>query len=706
MLAVLSLLIAVEAPADPVERPNFVVVVFDDLGYADVGAYGSTFVQTPTMDRLAAEGARFTRFYANAPSCSPSRAALLTGRYPGSVGLRTNVGRLSQRSVPVEVPTLAQVLKGSGYATGHFGKWHLGLSRPEDGPSARGFDRSAVRLRGGPDAGLMLVDGESTVSVIDKTVFTTDSAIEFMQANAGGPFFLSVWYQVPHGPWTPPQHWQQEYPFTAEGLYAGEVSYGDEQLGRIVDWLEANGLGESTLVLVTSDNGPTTKDLPSPLQGAKWDLYEGGIRVPFVAWWPGSVAPGRVEDSVTAAFDIAPTLGDLAEAAAPAAGFDGRSLSALLLDGQPLPTRPIVWESSMGAFPDPAPPEDSNRWAVSEGDWKLLRQSSEAPPALYSLAQDPAESTDLAAAHPELVERLTGEYWRWRRSAALFRVPVESFEAEARANGEWYELGGGAAVLASHSALRVDDGDFSFRARIWPSRRNGTRIVAEQPGSWSLGLQGGRVRLVAWDRSGSQVQATGVDGLLKDQGASIAFSVFGLRSGGSQVRVYLDGMLQIEFEINGLAISDEPLRLGRDLAGLNPFKGLLWAPSFRRIALLPQELADRDGDGVPDASDLCIGLPDPPESEAAEQWDVDGDGLGDSCDADFDGNGQVSMPDWQRLVLAYGSVLGDPHYDPVTDLDRSGSVNSVDAVSLFNAFGSPPGPSGVACGGMALCYRP
>jgi arylsulfatase A-like enzyme len=706
LLALLPLLLAGESPADAAERPNFVVVVFDDLGYADVGAYGSTFVQTPTMDRLAAEGARFTRFYANAPSCSPSRAAFLTGKYPGSVGLRTNVVSSSQRSLPVEIPTLAQVLKDSGYATGHFGKWHLGLSRPEDGPSARGFDRSAVKLRGGPDAGQMLVDGESTVSVLDKTVFTTDSAIEFMQANAGGPFFLSVWYHVPHGPWVPPEHWQQEYPFSPEGSYAGEVSYGDEQLGRIVDWLEANGLGESTLVLVTSDNGPSPKDLPSPLQGAKWDLHEGGIRVPFVAWWPGSVAPGRVEGSVAAGFDVAPTLCDLAQAEAPLAGFDGRSLAALLLGGQPLPTRPIVWESSMGASPDPAPPEDSNSWAVMEGDWKLLRHSSEAPPALHDLAQDPAESTDLAAAHPELVERLTGEYESWRRAAAHFVLPVESFEGEARAHGEWYELGGGAAVLASHSALRVEGGDVSFRARIWPSRTSGTRVIAEQPGSWSLGLQSGRVRLEAWDRNGSQVQATGVDRLLPGEGASIALSVFGIRGSPSQVRVYLDGRLQIELEMSGLAISDEPLRLGRGLGGLDPFEGLLWAPSFRRIALLPQELADRDGDGVPDASDLCIGLHDPPESEGAEQWDADGDGLGDSCDADFDGNGQVSMPDWQRLSLAFGSVLGDPQYDPVADFDRNGSVNGVDLVSFSRSFGLPPGPSGVACGGTALCYRP
>jgi arylsulfatase A-like enzyme len=690
------------------QRPNFVVVVFDDLGYADLGVYGSPLIQTPHMDRLAAEGTRFTRFYANAPSCSPSRAALLTGRYPVSMGIRHNVVPQSLRGLPLEVPTLAETLKQAGYATGHFGKWHLGDARPEDLPSARGFDRSAVGLKPGFRNEELLVDGVTSVAVDGHlTEITTDYAIEFLEAHRDEPFFLSLWYHTPHTIYDPPQRWADQYPATKEGQYAAMVSDGDEQLGRLLARIEELGLAANTLVLVTSDNGPSDKALPSPLTGHKWDVYEGGIRVPLVAWWPGHVAAGAVEDGVTAGFDLAPTLAELAEVGNAAPAYHGRSLAGVLTGSEPAPRRAIVWESSMGSrSPAPGPPEDWNRWAVMDGDWKLVRQDADRPPELYDVAADPSESDDLAALHPEVVERLGLAYASWRRRSALLTSRAERIEGEAANHAPWYRFDGGGVVLEPSSALRIDDGDFTFQARVWPRRVDGTQTIAEQPGSWSLRLSGGRLQLELRDRSGAQL-ALGGAGLLTDHApVEVAFTLFGVRGSPNPLRLYLNGLLEAETAIDGLALSDEPVRLGLDAAGQAPFEGTLWSPSLRRNALLPQELADRDGDGVPDAADRCIGVADPPALAGGDQADRDGDGFGDACDADFDGDGLVGALDWLRVSVAYGSSLGEPAYDPVVDLDGDGRIGGAEIQRVNQAYGRPPGPSGIACAGTLLCLGP
>jgi arylsulfatase A-like enzyme len=689
------------------ERPNFVVVVFDDLGYGDLGTYGSTFIQTPNVDRLAVEGTRFTRFYANAPSCSPSRAALLTGRYPVAVGVRNNVVARSLRGLPLEVPTLAETLKQAGYATGHFGKWHVGDARPEDLPSARGFDRSVVGLDAGFRNEELLIDGATTIPLVGHlTDVTTDYALEFLEAHQAEPFFLSLWYHTPHAVYEPPQRWADQYPDTKVGRYAAMVSHGDEQVGRLVARLEELGLTAHTLVLVTSDNGPTNKPLPPPLSGHKWDVYEGGIRVPLVAWWPGHVAAGAVEPGVAAGFDLAPTLAELAEVPPPGPGYHGRSLAAVLTGAAPVPQRVLVWESAMGKSPPPGPPEAWNRWAVMDGDWKLVRQEPDAPLELYDVAADPAEFYDVAALHPDVVARLGLEYASWRPRTAILGIRVDRVENGAGSHAPWYDFHGGSVVFEADSRLRIDDGDFTFQARVWPARVDGTRTIAEQPGSWSLRISGGRLRLEFRDRSGAQLTVEGTSPLVAQEPAEVAFTLFGVRGSPNPLRLYLNGALEAETAIDGLALSDEPLRLGLDAAGLAPFEGTLWGPSLRRNALLPEELADRDGDGVPDASDRCIGVADPPAVPGGEQADRDGDGFGDACDADVNGDGLVGGPDWLRVAAAYGSSLGEPAYDPDVDFDGDGHVGSAEVLRVQQAFGRPPGPSGLACGGTLPCPAP
>jgi arylsulfatase A-like enzyme len=450
-LVALALLAPDSAAAAP--RPNIVLVLIDDMGWGDFSCFGNRDAQTPNVDRLAAEGIRFSQFYVNAPICSPSRCALTTGQYPQRWRITSflnnradNERRGMAQWLDPKAPTLARMLHDAGYATGHFGKWHLGGQRDvDDAPpiSAYGFDRSLTNFEGmGPkllpltlkpgdqQPGRIWQDAErlgGPATWMLRSSITggfVDAALSFIDQAARDqkPFYINLWPDDVHSPfWPPVERW-------AEGKrerYLAVLEAMDRQLGKLFDHIRSSpGLRDNTLILVCSDNGPEPgAGSGGPFRGAKTRLYEAGIRSPLVVWGPGLVAVGQRgahnEASVFAAFDLVPSLLKLAGVAAPPnVAFDGEDVSGVLIGASQASRRaPIFWrrppdrKSSPPALPNPQPD-----LAVREGPFKLLCNYDGSRPELYDLASDRRETTNLAAQHPSLVKRLTSAVLAWHQS--------------------------------------------------------------------------------------------------------------------------------------------------------------------------------------------------------------------------------------------------------------------------------------------------
>jgi arylsulfatase A len=438
--------------AEPVERPNIVFIIADDLGYGDIGPYGQTRIQTPHLDRMAREGVRFTQFYSGSPVCAPARSTLMTGQHTGHTPIRGNkpAPPIGQEPLPAEAVTLAEVLKEAGYVTGAFGKWGLGGPGTEGSPIRQGFDEFFGYLdqsrahfyypeflfhgeeraplpgnRVRPDPRL-----EGAGWVVERGVYSHDTiaaaALDFIERHRDRPFFLYVPFTIPHAELEAPadayapyvdasgQSVFEERPYPGEhygpqpmprATYAAMITRMDRDVGRILDKLKELGLDRKTIVFFTSDNGPHREgghdpeyfDSNGPLRGIKRDLYEGGIRVPMLVWWPGTVPAGATSDHVWAMWDVLPTLAELAGARVPE-GIDGLSMVAALTGrGRPPEHRYLYWEFY----------EQGSRQAVRVGRWKAVRQPMlTGPIELYDLENDPGEQRDVAAEHPEIVARL------------------------------------------------------------------------------------------------------------------------------------------------------------------------------------------------------------------------------------------------------------------------------------------------------------
>ena len=413
-----------EAPAQPASRPNVLVIMVDDLGYGDLGVYGAGDLQTPHLDALARRGTRWTQFYANAPVCSPSRAALMTGRYPDLAGvpgvIRTHPDNSWGWLAP-DVKMLPAVLRQTGYHTAIVGKWHLGLTAP-DTPLDRGFDHFHGFL------GDMMDDyythlrhGQNYMrlgrQVIEPKGHATDLftawAVDYLRSRQGkaAPFFLYLAYNAPHDPIQPPAEWiekvrQRQPGMSAKRLpLAALIEQMDHGIGEVLRALDTTGLAEKTLVLMTSDNGGVLAYDASngPYRGAKQDLYEGGLRVPLIAAWPGRIGPGTESARVGLTMDLYATICE-------AAGVpldrrvDGRSLLPALLGKETVaPTRDLFWMRREGG----ARYRGQDYYAVRRGPWKLLHNSPFEPMQLFHLGDDPRETTDRSASEPELVRDLT-----------------------------------------------------------------------------------------------------------------------------------------------------------------------------------------------------------------------------------------------------------------------------------------------------------
>ncbi len=419
-------------------RPNVLLIYTDDQGSIDVNCYGAKDLITPNMDALAADGVRFTQFYSAAPVCSPSRAALMTGRYPQRAGLASNASSTrGGHGMPGEQVTIAEMLKAAGYVTAHIGKWHLGYTDDEM-PQAQGFDYTFGHMGGcidnyshyfywqGPNRHDLWRQGEE---VWHEGEFfpnlMVDEAAAFIEKNKDRPWFVYFAINTPHYPLQGTAKWREKYRElpSPRDKYAAFVSTADEAIGKLLTKLDELKLTDNTIVILQSDHGHSTEERTfggggnaGPYRGAKFSLFEGGIRVPAMIRWPGKIPAGEVRGQMCVNCDWLPTIATLCDVQLPKHRIDGKSIAAVLKSSDAESPHDVFhWQSGRG--------KTGPQWAVRHGKWKLIGNpndtSNKAPITdedrlfLVNLSEDVSEMKNLAAANPEVVERMQSLHDAW-----------------------------------------------------------------------------------------------------------------------------------------------------------------------------------------------------------------------------------------------------------------------------------------------------
>ena len=409
-------------------RPNVLFIVVDDCGYADLSCCGQTDYATPALDRLASEGVRFTQAYANAPLCTNTRVAIMTGQYQYRFTLGLVEPLLPQQrsqegmGLPADFPTMPKLMQQAGYRTALIGKWHLGYL-PRYGPLRSGYDEffgvmgafTGYYTHRGDDGELDLYEGETTTDEVGYvTDMLSDRATAYVErfATDEAPWFLSLHYTAPHWPWSAPSveaaarerevdpaEWKEG---GSPRIYAEMMGILDAGIGRVMDAVRNSG--RETLVIFTSDNGGERYSKMWPFVGRKWDLLEGGLRIPQIIWWPGCVQPGRVSHQVTISMDLTATcLAAAGVAADDIQHLDGMDLAPLLADERPSQQRTLFWRLA-----------NRQQRAVRSGDWKYLKVGDRE--FLFDIAWDPRERGDVARKHPDLLNQLRTQWVEWERT--------------------------------------------------------------------------------------------------------------------------------------------------------------------------------------------------------------------------------------------------------------------------------------------------
>jgi N-acetylgalactosamine-6-sulfatase len=439
-----------DAAAD--DRPNIVLLLADDLGDGDLACFGSPAVKTPHLDKLASEGMRFSRFYSASAVCSPTRASVLTGRYPLRLGITKHFGDVKE-SLPESATTVAELLKGAGYNTAHVGKWHLGGLHVDEqgkrlddqpGPRQHGFDfyqtqieQQPLRGRMGRErtlyrkGGTVLLRNDQRVGKDDPyyskhlTDVNGDFAVELIEKFAAEdkPFFLNVWWLVPHKPYepAPEPYWSET---KADGIsddqhcFRSMVQHMDAKVGQILDKLDELGIAKNTLVLFTSDNGAAFEGFVGDLKGGKTDLHEGGIRVPMLVRWPAAIEAGQTSEAFGHSNDLLPTFCEAAGIEPPQdLSLDGLSLLPHMRGERPPSDEArgtVFWQLDLYKgiqrhYPKPKPFATE---VVRQGKWKLLALRG-TPVELFDVESDPNEQRNVIDDYPELVVSLTAQLNQW-----------------------------------------------------------------------------------------------------------------------------------------------------------------------------------------------------------------------------------------------------------------------------------------------------
>ncbi len=423
------------------QKPNIVYIIADDLGYGDLGCYGQKKILTPNIDRLASEGMRFTDHYAGTSVCAPSRCVLMTGMHTGHAVVRGNkeVEPYGQFQIHDETVTVAELLKTAGYTTGIFGKWGLGVENTSGDPQIQGFDEFFgyyCQVHAHNSYPKYLYHNSKKVMLDNEVVYMpedhwtrglgsyaikkinysndliVDNALDFIDRNKGKPFFLYLPVTIPHNNGEAPEGKRLEIPSPGiyadsvwnkqDQIYAAMISHLDEYVGKLIHALKNNQIDKNTIVFFTSDNGGFRySDLKHNgiLRGMKRDLYEGGIRVSFIAWWPDKIRKGTISKHVSAFWDFLPTACELAGIGIPD-DIDGISFLPSLLNNDQDKHEYLYWEFH----------EMGKKQAVRMGKWKGVRlnvfENPDAPVELYNLEEDPSETTDVSGSFPDVVKRI------------------------------------------------------------------------------------------------------------------------------------------------------------------------------------------------------------------------------------------------------------------------------------------------------------
>ena len=423
-------LISMSCSKEKQNQPNIILIMADDLGYGDISCFGSKTSQTPVLDKLAAEGIRFVDYHSNGAVCSPTRAALMTGNYQQRAGIEGVIyAALDKRiyGISNSQNTIAEYFKRAGYTTGIFGKWHLGY-QPEYNPVHHGFDEFYGYVSGNVDYishrdGIGLLDWwHNADTCYDEGYVTdiiTDKALQFMENNADKPFFLYLPYEAVHYPYQGRNDKADRLPginFEALGsrpdkthAYTEMVEIMDENIGRVMAKLDELGLDKNTMVLFCSDNGATKMGDNGELNGFKSSLWEGGHRVPAIAWYPSKIKAGTTSHATILSMDILPTLLNIAGISVQN-NFDGKDFSDAMFSGEKLDERPLFWRYR-------------NQWVVRQGDWKYLKINEEE--YLFNLANDLGEQKNLLEQNREMVNHFKTLLTDWEKEMNQYKLQTD-----------------------------------------------------------------------------------------------------------------------------------------------------------------------------------------------------------------------------------------------------------------------------------------
>jgi arylsulfatase A-like enzyme len=423
-------------------RPNVVLIITDDVGYGDFGAYGAPDVKTPNIDRLARDGVKLTDFYANGATCSPTRAGLVSGRYQQRFAIERPLGGIESRDSVLGLPatgrSLPQLLTGAGYATALVGKWHLGY-KSQFSPRAHGFGyffgfksgfTDYYQHTDGDGAPDLFEDDTPVTAAGYMTDLITEKSIQFMARNKDKPFFIDIAYNAAHWPYQRPDspsvaidHGRHLSPFdnptAARSQYIAILERADQGVGRIVRALDSLGLRRNTIVIFTNDNGGEWLSRNAPFFHNKGTVWEGGIRVPLIVRWPGHIPAGTVSKQVGLTMDLTASILAASGAAVPAeASLDGIDILPVLTGEKPPVERTLFWRV-MGT---------RSQRAVRSGDWKLIFDDTR--PMLFNVRKDPGERLNLIASKPDVARRLRPLLERWQAD-----VDAEATHGTGRASG-------------------------------------------------------------------------------------------------------------------------------------------------------------------------------------------------------------------------------------------------------------------------------